>query len=383
MLTEKKKTIAVLSVSAGVGHLRAAEAIKQAAEQNFPEATVHHIDIIDLSWKIFRKIYCDLSFKLAERHPGLWGFFYNKTDRLEVSRLQRFRAFLERLSTRKLRKKLKQLQPDHVICTHYLPAALISRLIAKGKYHVPCWVQVTDFDLHAWWVHPHMAGYFAATDEVACQMRDRGIAAEQIHVTGIPIMPVFKQRQSREQCAAELGLDPAKTTLLMMSGGSGVGGLDKLAARLLDLDQDLQIIALAGKNKKLLNGLAALAARRPRHLVALPFTRTIERVMSASDLAISKPGGLTTSECLAMGLPMIVVSPIPGQEDRNADYLLEHGAALKTHNAAGLEFRLRLLLNEPERLRKMARAAKRLGRPDAARDVFSIVIESGEDKPQA
>lgn len=160
----------------------------------------------------------------------------------------------------------------------------------------------------------------------------------------------------------------------MMSGGAGLEGTEKLAERLLQPEADFQIIALAGKNEKLLEALKQLAAQHPQRLFPLGFTRTIERVMAASDLAITKPGGLTTSECLAMGLPMIVVSPIPGQEERNADYLLEHGAALKAYDVAGLEYRVKLLLNQPQRLKEMRQHLQNMGKPHAARDVLRIVL---------
>jgi processive 1,2-diacylglycerol beta-glucosyltransferase len=205
-------------------------------------------------------------------------------------------------------------------------------------------------------------------------MADRGVPRETIHVTGIPIMPVFSESRSRAECAAELGLDPDRKTLLMMSGGAGIGGIETLAESLLRLDEDFQLVALSGRNKPLLEDLQRIAADHPGRLFPLGYTRTIELVMAASDLAITKPGGLTTSECLAVGLPMIVISPIPGQEERNADYLLENGAALKACGEAALAYRVSMLLREPERLRILRENSLRIGRPDAARRVIDIVL---------
>jgi processive 1,2-diacylglycerol beta-glucosyltransferase len=247
-------------------------------------------------------------------------------------------------------------------------------MIDGGRLRTPVWVQVTDFDVHYLWIRRHMVGYFAASEEVAWRMRDRGVPAERIHVTGIPVMPVFRELPSREVCAGEIGIDPAETTLLMMAGGLGIGELPELAGRLLSLERSFRIVALAGKNERLKSDLERLAREHGDRLLPVGFTTTIERFMAASDLAVSKPGGLTTSECLAAGLPMIVVSPIPGQEERNADFLLENGAALKAHDAAGLEFRVSELLDHPERLRDMRRAARRIARPRAAEDVLSIVL---------
>jgi processive 1,2-diacylglycerol beta-glucosyltransferase len=160
----------------------------------------------------------------------------------------------------------------------------------------------------------------------------------------------------------------------MMSGGAGVGGIEVLAERLLRLEGDFQMVALAGKNEGLLLALKALATRYPGRLFPMGFTRVIERIMAASDLAITKPGGLTTSECLAVGLPMIVVSPIPGQEERNADFLLENGAAMKACDAGALAWRVDRLLREPERMAAMRTQALKLGRPNAAREVLAAVL---------
>jgi processive 1,2-diacylglycerol beta-glucosyltransferase len=194
-------------------------------------------------------------------------------------------------------------------------------------------------------------------------------------VTGIPIMPQFSQKLSRPACAAELGLDAHKPTLLMMSGGAGVGGIESLAERLVKLERELQIVALAGRNEALLAALQAIAKNYPGRLFPMPFTRTIERAMAASDVAVTKPGGLTTSECLAMELPMIVVSPIPGQEERNADFLLESGAALKAIDAAALEYKVHLLLERPDRLRAMRERMREQAKPDAAVSVLRLVSE--------
>jgi processive 1,2-diacylglycerol beta-glucosyltransferase len=365
--------LAILSVSAGAGHIRCAEAIKSAAEARGIEA--RHIDVMDLVPKLFRKLYADTYLSVVNRNPALWGYLYHSSDRKRPdSTLNRLRGKIEHLNARSFHGVLQDFAPDHIVCTHFLPAALLSRLKRKERFERPTWVVVTDYDVHALWVQTGMTGYCAAAEEIAWRMRDRGLSDGRIAVTGIPIMPAFRERLPRETCARELGLDPKRTTLLMMSGGFGVGAIDSLAERLLAIDGDFQIVALAGKNAELLGRLHHLAQARPGRLFPLGFTKTIERVMSCADLAISKPGGLTTAECLAFGLPMIVISPIPGQEERNADYLLENGAAMKAHDAAGLEYRVRQALADPGRLAGMRGSAQRLGKPKAADAVLDQVL---------
>ncbi len=377
------RTLAILSVSAGAGHVRAAEALRVAAVARGWRA--EHIDVMGLVPRLFRRLYVDSYLRLVGRHPALWGYLYHATDRTRRdSRLNQLRRAFEGLNTRKLRGVLSALAPDRIICTHFLPAQLLAQSSKKaavksaknrtaGPPATPTWVVVTDFDAHVLWGHAGLTGYCVAADEIAWRIRERGIGDAQVAVTGIPIMPAFARRNERTTCAAELGVDPQKTTLLMMSGGFGVGAIDELAARVLAIPGDFQLIALAGHNAALLTRLRELATH-DRRLTPLGFTGTIERVMACADLAISKPGGLTTSECLALGLPLLVVAPIPGQEERNSDYLLEHGAALKAHDAAGVEFRVRALLADPARLATLGAAAARLGRPDAADRVLDAAL---------
>lgn len=374
MVFMKDKTIVILSVSAGAGHLRAAESLRKTAEEKFPELRVLHLDAMEYAPRLFRKIYADSYIKVIDSSPALWGFLYQRTDKVEKenSPLKKIRYAVQRLNTRKLFDKIEEINPVAVICTHFLPAELLSE---KKEFTFPVWVVVTDFDIHSLWIQPNMSGYFAASDEVAWRMKDKGISQGSIHVTGIPIMPAFGREFSRSECAKELGISPDKTTILLMSGGLGVGGINPIAERLLKIDYDFQLFALAGKNEGLLEDLKELEKKYPGKLKPMGFTTTIEKNMASSDLAVTKPGGLTASECLAMGLPMILISPIPGQEERNADYLMENGAAVKAHDAAALEFKLKELLKNPSAICEMSKAAQRISRPNAAADILNIVLK--------
>jgi processive 1,2-diacylglycerol beta-glucosyltransferase len=371
----RRKRILLLSVSAGAGHVRAAEAIRSHANVHHPEIDATHLDVMDYVPAGFRKLYTDFYIALASRRPALWGYLYQVTNDAQPDGvLQKLRRGIERLNTRRLLKEIAAFEPDAIICTHFLPAEILAHLIRNARLSCPVWVQVTDFDLHRMWVQQHMAGYFAASEEVAFRMRAQGIAPRAVHVTGIPVMPAFGAAPARDVCAREYGLDPRCLTVLLMGGGAGLGRLDQVAARLLAIDPHFQLIVLAGKNAEALVALQSLVARYPGRLVACGFTDSVERLMACADLAITKPGGLTTSECLAMGLPMIVNAPIPGQEERNADFLLEQGVALKACDAVTLEYRVRHLLQHPAALAAMRAKAAALGRPAAARSVLDIIL---------
>ncbi|MGG7607338.1 MGDG synthase family glycosyltransferase [Massilia sp. BKSP1R2A-1] len=369
------KTILVLSVPAGAGHTRVAEAIRRCAIDEYGGATVVHLDAMAFATPRLRKVYTDVYLGLIKRAPSLWRHVYQWTDRLRPDGwLNRLRRRIEAHDSRPLLAEIAALAPDIIICTHFQPAELLSRRIASGLLRCPVWVQVTDFDLHRMWVHPHIAGYFTGNDEVAFRMREVGIPAQAIHVAGIPTMPAFSRHHERAECARDIGLDPGRTTLLLMGGGAGLGGLSRVAQRLLAIPGDFQLIVLAGRNAAELAALRTLAAQFPCRLAPQGYTDQVERLMACADLVITKPGGATTAECLAMGLPMIVNAPIPGQEEHNANFVLEQGAALAASDLPGLEYRVRHLLAHPAKLEEMAGRARLLGRPHAARQVLETVL---------
>ncbi|WP_197062410.1 glycosyltransferase [Luteibacter sp. 9133] len=378
------RRVLLLSVSAGAGHVRAAEALEAtvaafAAEGHDVEAK--HLDVMNYVPSTFRRIYADFYLSLITRYPRLWGMLYRITDDTHPDAVtERMRRTIERLNTRRLRAAITAFAPDAIVCTHFLPAEMLARQIRKGRVSVPVWLQVTDFDLHRLWVVQGMAGYFAASPEIAHRMRAVGLPASRVHTTGIPIMPAFARAHDRQALSATLGIDPDRPAYLVMGGGAGVGDLDQLADTLLSTGGDFQLVVLAGRNAVTLERLRGIAAsKHAGRLIPLGFTRQVEDVMACCDLAITKPGGLTSSECLAMGLPMIVNAPIPGQEERNADYLLEQGAAWKAIDAVALAWRVRLLSDEPDRLAAMAASARAIGRPHAARDVIAAVLSHPDD----
>jgi processive 1,2-diacylglycerol beta-glucosyltransferase len=369
------RKILFLSVSAGAGHVRAAEALHAAAAGYGDAIESAHLDVMDYAPRGFRKLYADFYVRMVNRHPQLWGMLYRISSEAEPKALvQRLRRMMERMNTRALHKAIAAFAPDAIVCTHFLPAEMLMHEIRRGRTKTPVWVQVTDFDLHRMWVIPRMTGYFAASEEIAYRMRASGIPEATVHTTGIPIMPTFAEAHDRRQCAAEFGIDPDRPTFLLMAGGAGVGDMDKLATGLLDARADFQLVVLCGRNAAALERLQDARERYPDRLFPLGFTDRVERLMACADLAITKPGGLTTSECLAMGLPMIVNAPIPGQEERNADFLLEQGVAFKAIDATALAWRLGLLAADPSRLDGMRLRARALGRPRAANDVLDIVL---------
>jgi len=371
------KKILILSVSAGQGHVRAAEALAAGTKHWFGErAEARHVDLMDLTPPWFRTAYKGSYLKFVNRFPALWGLLYSRTDHDRAEGVMgQLRRRLESQVSKSLLKILDEYAPDILVSTHFLPGQVLARWQRKDRLKpTPHWIVVTDFLAHRFWLEPGQTGYFTATEESAFTMRRRGLENERILVTGIPIMPEFSDEFSRAESAAAFGLSPDRTTVLLMGGGEGVGVLKDLAAELAQIKSDFQLAVLAGKNKKLLSDLTQTAREYPGRLVPLGFTTEMPRLLNVVDLVISKPGGLTTSECLALGKPMIAVSPIPGQEEVNCDYLLENGAAWKAVTLSGLIYKTQKMLEDHSYIERLRRNALNLGHPLAAKDILATVL---------
>lgn len=363
-----------VSASAGNGHTRAAEALR--LHSLAADITATHIDILQFVSPLLRAVYTTLYAALVRHAPALWRYVYQSTHHANLAGPgHALRRWAERTNSAQFVREIERIAPDAIVCTHFLAAGLLSQLSASGRLPCPVWVQVTDFDLHRIWVHEHMAGYFVPNDEVAFRLRAHGIPAARIHLTGIPIMPAFSAWPDRQECARELGVLPFRMTVLLMGGGPGFGTVTCIAERLLGAHADLQLIALAGRDKATLAALRKLAAKYPGRLSPQPHTEKIERLMACADIVVTKPGGLTTSESLALGLPMIVIAPIPGQEEHNANFLLERGAALQAFDLLTLEYRIAHLLAHPARLAEMRANAQALGKPAAASEILATILK--------
>jgi processive 1,2-diacylglycerol beta-glucosyltransferase len=370
--------ILVLSASVGAGHLRAAQAVELALRQVVPQATVKNIDVLELTNAAFRRLYGQAYLDLVNRAPHVLGYFYDMLDRPSKSgknRSDRLRLAVEKLNLKSFLRFLQEEPWDLVINTHFLPAEIIAHLRKAERLDMPQVTATTDFETHRLWVNQPCDRYFTATEEGALYLNSWGVPAADIFPTGIPIHPVFSEPKDRAECLARHGLEGDRPIVLQLAGGFGVGPIEKLFHAILEVELPLEIVVVAGRNEKLKTQLKKVDTPPHHHVKVLGFTDQIDELMAVADLVVSKPGGLTTSETLARGAAMAIVNPIPGQESRNSDFLLENGAAIKVNNIATLAYKLTTLLRDPERLSQLKSNARRLGRPRAAFDVVNGALE--------
>lgn len=370
--------ILILSASVGAGHLRAAQAVELAVRQLCPDATVKNLDVLTLTNPAFRRVYGKAYLDLVNKAPHVLGYFYDMLDRPSVSgrnRGDKLRLLVERLNLKQFMRLLQDEPSDLVINTHFLPAEIIAALRREGKLNVPQVTVTTDFETHRLWVNQPCERYFTATEEGALYLRSWGVPAGSAFATGIPIHPVFTEPKDRAECLKKQGLSGDRPIVLQMSGGFGVGPIEQLYRAILEVERPLEVVVVTGRNEPLKEQLEAVLAP-PRHLAhVIGFTEQIHELMAVADLVVSKPGGLTTSETLASGAAMVIVNPTPGQEDRNSDFLLENGAAIKVNNLPTFAYKVGPLLQQPERLAQLKANAKRIGRPRAAFDVVEKSLE--------
>jgi processive 1,2-diacylglycerol beta-glucosyltransferase len=364
--------ILVLSASVGAGHVRAAEAVELALRQIVPKATVKNIDVLSLTNAAFRHVYGKAYLDLVNKAPHVLGYFYDLMDRPRrsaQSHSDRLRLLVERLNLKRFVELLEGESSDLVINTHFLPAEIIASLRRQERLSVPQVTVTTDFETHRLWVNQPCDHYFTATEEGALYLHSWGVPQSATTPTGIPIHPVFSEPKDRATCLARFRLPADRPVVLQLSGGFGVGPIEKLYRGLLEVEEPLAIMVVTGRNQAAQKQLQALDVP-PRHQARVfGFTDQIDELMTAADLVLSKPGGLTTSETLARGAAMVIVNPIPGQESRNSDFLLENGAAIKVNNLATLAHKVTALVRDRERLAQLKANARRLGRPRAAFDV--------------
>ncbi|HVO58636.1 MAG TPA: glycosyltransferase [Dongiaceae bacterium] len=369
----RKPRVLLLSVSSGAGHVRAAQALEKAFGTR-GDCVVEHVDAIQYVSKLFQNIYDKAYISMVRRAPDLMGVLYDRTD--EPWRHPRRRLALDRLNAQPMIRLLKRVQPDLCIATHFLPAEIIAWLIAGKKLLAKNAIVITDYDVHAMWLCRTVSRYFVAIPEAAEYLAGIGVPREILRVTGIPIDPVFAQPVERAAARAALQLDAAAPVLLLAAGGYGVGPMEQLVQDLLALKRPWQLVAIAGKSEKMKKRLDEIAraaggfgAAGSARLVPVGFTTQMDEYMAAANLLVGKAGGLTTSEALARALPMALIEPIPGQEFRNADHLLEAGAAIRCNNLPAAAWKIAQLLDDPARLKRMSDAAARMAHPNAAADI--------------
>jgi len=317
-----RKRILILSEPFGMGHTMAANAIKEHINEHEPDYQVEILELTRYLKPTLSQWMCGAYLLAIQHSPHIWRYFYHK------SRYQRvwpqLWTIVHHLIYAEVASILRRYQPDCIICTHPFPSAIVSRLKQTEETTALLCTVVTDYGVHATWLSPQVDIYFLPSQAIKRQINSLGIEDAKLVVTGIPISAKFLRKHPKDGARRQLGLLPIPT-LLCMGGGLGKGFSDELIQALSQCLEQVQVLFVVGKNRVLYDRLAETIKLKHANFHLYGFVDNIDMLMDASDLLITKPGGITCTEAVAKRLPMLLLPPLPGQEDDNYSYMIEQG----------------------------------------------------------
>ncbi len=349
------------SVSIGAGHDLAARAVMQEIEHRYPYCQTRLVDTFKYINPMLNKVIVGSYMESLRFSPKIWGYLYSQAE--DEDKFVDLGHILSKLLSVKMEKLITEFNPQAIVCTHAFPAGILSILKGQGKINVPLIAVLTDFTIHPFWVHEHIDKYILPSELLKYEVQEYGVKEEQIMCSGIPLRRQFMVRGDKKETRRKLGLEE-KVTILVMGGGLGLGEIEEVIRSLGNADLDLQIVTIAGRNDKLWTKLQTMFVNNKVKIFG--FIENVAEVMAACDFIVSKPGGLTTAEVLSQGLPMIIVNPLPGQEFRNTDFLLNTGVAVKVRKTQYLVPQLKLLLSCQIKLKQMREMTANMGKPNSA-----------------
>jgi len=373
--------VLILSVTAGQGHNATAKALSEYFDSVGVQSeifdTYKHISNI-LAATIDKGYNVSTKKNLRKIYRTVYHKWETRKKEKDYDKNSPMRAFHSMLS-RKLNARIKEYSPDAIICTHILPGMLTDILKIKNKISIPVYCVLTDFVFHPYWEEGRNLDYIVtATELLNLQAFKKGYKRSQVLPFGIPVNPKFAKHENTQRVRRTLGLDPNRFTVLLMGGGIGYGNMFDTLKKIDALNIDCQIIAVCGKNEKAKAKIDAYNSKK--HVLCYGFTDNVDQLMDASDCIITKPGGLTTSEALAKNLPIIIVNPIPGQEERNAEFLLNNGVAMKVTKTCPLDDVIFQFFFFPEKIENMKKNISLLRRPNSTRDICEFIVNEHKNR---
>ncbi len=371
------KKIMILYASVGGGHFKAANGINNYINKNHPECKTEMIDALRYTNKIVDSVVVKSYVNMARYSPKFWGEIYKFSEK-QYS-VASFSNAVQKLLSKKLFKLFKDEQPDVVISTHPFITEMVASLKKSQKTNTKLCVVMTDYASHKFWEikHEFVNMYFVANDEMKFGLITNGIPESKIHVTGIPVDPAFIMEYNKEEIYNSFGLTPTKRTVLIFGGGQfGMSNIKDFFSALLKIKEDLQIVAIAGKSLKNQKLFEKIAKTSDKKVVILGYTNQVPELMQISDFVISKPGGLTTTEILVSQVPFIIINPVPGQEEENANFLTNNGAATRIWDSSKALPFIEHFINDTFRIENMKIMQKHISNPNSTQDIVEKIFDS-------
>ncbi len=366
--------VIILAARYGAGHWQVASAVREALQLVHPGQESLLLDYMELVNPALNRTVQSLYLASIKHFPEGYGWFYRATSAIPAD--SPFQALLNSLGRERLARMISETSPRAIISTFPTQAGVLSDMKRLGQIHVPTVTVITDNTVHSQWIHSHTDLYCVSSAEVAANLLARGVEPSRVAVTGIPVREAFRGRgQDRDEIRRRYRFDPQLPVVLVMSGAFGaLGGVDQACRALTHMGRPLQVVVVCGRDRVLAQRLQRTTRHYPRPVHVFGYVEAVADLMAVSDLLVTKAGGVTTAEALAMGIPTVIFRPIPGQEEANADFLERHGAALSASNSEELQAVCGILLGDPAARMAMAGHARAIGQPDAARRVASLAL---------
>ncbi|MGZ3499246.1 MAG: MGDG synthase family glycosyltransferase [Vulcanimicrobiaceae bacterium] len=361
-----------MSANVGVGHMAAASAVRTALQSIDPTVETEVVDSYKYAASVVSRVVSNGYLGMVKTIPQMYRFLYNRAER--ATEVGPFRTWLHQFTATNLRALLEAQRPDVVVCTHAFPCGAMAEYKKQFDDAPPVVGVVTDFCVHSFWIHRNVDGYAVATDEMRNTLVARGIRRERIVVSGIPVQTAFAlPHGDRTALRDRLGLPRDRFVVLMMGGGLGIGPLSTMMQALDDIELPICAVVIVGRNARSEQRVLESANHVRYPIRVLEFVDNVHDYMHASDVLLTKPGGLTSAEALVANLPMVLFKPLPGQEERNTRYLVDRKAALRAKNARDLTRTVGTLLASDALRSEMRNEMRALERPHAAHDVATLI----------
>lgn len=361
----------LIHITTSSGHHHASLALAHGLRRLDPDCQIVNVDAFDYTTRVIRTAITRTYHSMIRYQPDVWAYLYDNPA--VYKRVRHLRKLVHRYHTKKLQRLLETVQPHAIACTQAFPCGMVADFKRHQGLQIPLVGVLTDYAPHLYWIYHGVDHYVVPAHELKERFVAYGISASHVFVYGIPIEPRFSEPVDQQAVAARFGLDPTLPTILLMGGGGGFGPLRQLMLSLDRLPAPCQFVALTGTNRALRDWFEQ---QRFRHrVVATGYVDVVSDLMAMASLVITKPGGLTTAETLARGVPMAISTPIPGQEVCNARYLLAHQAAIELQSAAQAAQAIARLLEQPEQLAHLRERARSLAHPDSAMRIGQLLID--------
>lgn len=374
------KKVLIFYASYGGGHLSAAKSIKQYIDENYTDVETKMVDCVKYADKLFEKLTTEAYKEMAKKAPWVWKKVYYNSQEGFLSKISNQ---ANRLLTMRIYRLFREYEPDIVISTHPFSSQMTTILKKKGRVHCKLVTVMTDFAPHDQWLinTDFVDTLFVSNDNMKdLIVKNNHVNPDKIYVTGIPISKRFSEDYDRNKILSDFDFSPDKKTILFFGGGEYGLGKSK-TVHILDIlaksNYNIQIFAIAGKNEKLKDAFEKVASdyHKEDSIKVLGFTDKVPELMAVSDLVITKPGGLTTSESLASGLPIVVINPIPGQEEENAEFLEKFGCAVWIKKDSNPEEIFNILLTNDDKLEEMKQNSIKLSKKNSTQNICDICLK--------